>query len=218
MNLGIYFDEIHSFHDLDMYLSKVEISPAKPKTTYIDIPGADGSIDQTEVHGEVKFYDRDAKFTFTMNPAGDLSDEAWEEKKTEFSNAISGKRCKITLDKDSDYYYTGRCTVNEFLSDRRIRQIVVTAKLEPYKMKHHETVLIYELSETPKTIYIPNARKSVLPIIECTGDCKIGFGNYTIDLNAGVHQYVEINFVFGVNTLSISGTGTITFRFREGDL
>ena len=42
---GIYFDNIHSFYDLNLVLSKVEISPAKPKTSYVDIPGGNGSID-----------------------------------------------------------------------------------------------------------------------------------------------------------------------------
>ena len=52
---GISFDNIHSFYDLNLILSGVEITPAKPKTNYVDIVGGDGSIDMTEAHGDVKF-------------------------------------------------------------------------------------------------------------------------------------------------------------------
>lgn len=136
---GITFGEIHSYRDLNLILSKVEIAPAKPKTNYIDIPGGDGSVDLTEAHGEVKYYDRECKFTFSMNPSGDLSEAAWEAKKTEVSNALNGNKFKITLDKDAEFYYLGRCEVNEYLSNKRLRQIVVAATVEPYKYKQEET-------------------------------------------------------------------------------
>ena len=81
---GISFGNIHSYYDLNLILSKAEIPPAEPKENYIDLPGGNGSLDLTEVHGEVKFKDREGcKFTFTMNPSSDLSDAAYEEKKTE---------------------------------------------------------------------------------------------------------------------------------------
>ena len=70
---GILFGNIHSFYDLNLILSAVDIEPAKPKTTYVDVPGGDGSLDLTEALGEVKYYDRTHKFTLTMNPASDLS-------------------------------------------------------------------------------------------------------------------------------------------------
>ena len=78
---GISFGGIHSFYDLNLILSGSEIPPAKPKTTYVDIPGGDGSVDLTEANGEVKYYDRDCKFIFTMNPSDDLSDRAFEQRK-----------------------------------------------------------------------------------------------------------------------------------------
>lgn len=214
---GISFDNIHSFHDLNLVLSGCEIPPASPKTNYIDIPGADGSVDLTEAHGEVRFNDRECKFTFTMKP-DDVTD--WEEKKTEIGNLLNGKKAKITLDKDSDFYYSGRCTVNSFLSDKKIRQIVVTARVSPYKLKHIETVLEYPLSKKAQTITIQNLRKTVAPYIETTNDnTTVIFGNSKFVLEkAGAYPPSDILLVMGDNKLTISGTGTITFRFQEGAL
>lgn len=133
---GISFGNIHSFRDLDLILSDAVIPPASPKTNYVDIPGADGSADLSEAHGEMKYSDRTgAKFTFYMNPAGDLSEEAWEAKKKEISNRLNGLRCNISLDADPGYYWQGRCTVSDHSSNKKLRKFVVGARLAPYKLK-----------------------------------------------------------------------------------
>lgn len=215
---GILFDDIHSFHDLNLVLSGCEIPPAKPKTNYVEIPGADGSVDLTEAIGEVKYNDRDGcKFTFTMLPNDAMT---WEEKKSEVSNLLNGKKVKITLDKDDEFYYTGRCTVDSFLSDKKIRQIVVTARVSPYKLKQAETVLEYQLSETAQTIVLQNSRKSVSPYIETSDDnVTVIFGLTTFTFEkAGQYSIPEILLVMGDNVLTAAGSGTITFRYREGDL
>ena len=54
---GIYFDDLHSFHDLNLILAPFVPTPAEPKEKYIDITGGDGSLDMTEALGEVKFKD-----------------------------------------------------------------------------------------------------------------------------------------------------------------
>lgn len=215
---GVLFNDIHSFFDLDLILSSVEISPATPKETYIDIPGADGSLDLTEAHGEVKYADRTVKMVFTMNPGSDLSESAWEAKKTEVSNALNGTACHITFDKDPDYYWQGRCRLDSYTTNKRLRQFVVVATVRPYKWKQQETVASYNLYSTAQTVKIKNARKSVCPVIECSDSVKIVFNGSTFNYSAGTHKNLDIRFVEGNNQLTISGTGTVTFTYREGDL
>lgn len=217
---GISFDDIHSYYDLNLILSGLEIPPALPKTNYIEIEGADGSLDLTEVHGEVKFSDRECRFTFTLDPnTCDLSDEGFEYKKTQVSTMLSGKVFKIVLDRDAQYYYQGRCTVNEFLSDKRIRQIVVSAKVHPYKFKNEETVVKHELTSELQTLKLSNGRKYVVPEIICSNDnTTVVFGTSTYTFNAGTHKNLGIQLVEGENIVEVKGTGTIEFRYREGDL
>lgn len=213
---GIYFDDVHSYDDLFLVLSEKDIPPAAPKTTYIDIPGADGSLDLTEAHGEVKYKDRDCKFVFTMHPS-DKTD--FEEKKTEISNLLNGRICKITLDTDADYYYHGRCTVSDYLQDKNLKQFVITAKVNPYKQKQDVTAVTVALSETAKTVHLSNGRRFVVPFIECTNNnTVVVFGNTTFNLNAGTHKLLDIRLKDGINAVTVSGTGTVTFRYQEGEL
>lgn len=213
---GISFGSTHSYFDLNLILSAVDIPPAQPKTTFIDVPGADGSVDLTEAHGEVKYSDRECSFTFTMLPT---DSSTWEEKKTEVSNLLNGRVFNITLDKDDEYYYSGRCQVKGYEVDKKIRQIVVSAKVKPYKFKQNVTVMKVALASTPKSVILMNGRKRVSPSIQCTNDdTVIVFGDATFNLSAGTHKVLDIQLVEGNNTLTVSGTGSVTFTYQEGDL
>ena len=84
---GIYFDDIHSYFDLNLILAPFVPTPAEPKTNYIDITGGDGSLDLTEGLGEVKYKDRNFTFTFTINPSEKMT---FDEKVSQVSNALDG--------------------------------------------------------------------------------------------------------------------------------
>lgn len=216
---GVLFNEIHSYRDLNLILSRVEVAPAAPKTNYVDIPGADGSIDLSEALGEVKFCDRRIKLTFTMNPGGDLSEAAWEAKKTQVSNCLNGLPCKIILDKDPGYYWQGRATVDEYQSTKRLRQFVVSAVVRPYKLKKEVTVVSTAISSTGKAVTLKNSRRPVSPTVSCTNDnTKVIFGGNTFTFGKGDHKDLEIRLKEGDNQVTVSGSGTVTFTYQEADL
>lgn len=216
---GVFFNEIHSYRDLNLILSACEVSPASPKTNYVNIPGADGSLDLSEALGEVKFADRTLTFTFTMHPGGDLSEAAWEAKKTQVSNRINGLACKITLDKDPGYYWNGRASVDEYKSNRRVRQIVVSAVVRPYKLKQEVTVVSTAISSTGKALTLKNSRRPVCPTVSCTNDnTKVVFGGSTYTFSKGDHKDLGIRLKEGDNQITVSGSGTVTFTYQEADL
>ena len=204
---GVSFGDLHSFYDLDLILADVSIPPASPKTTYVEIPGADGSVDLTEAHGEVKYSDRTgAKFTFYMNPAGDLSEFAWEEKKKQISNLLNGLRCNITVDKDPDYYWQGRCTVNEHSCNKKLRKFVVGARLAPYKLKTNVT-----------SVFVPFCGKNLLRIPKSKTTISQGVTWATTDdgritANGTPTAYSALA-IYGYNDGFILGKGTYALSF-----
>ena len=215
-SLGVYFGTIHSFYDLNLFLNPFTPTPATPKTTYVELAGGDGSLDLTEALGEVKFNDREFPFTFTVNPDDRLT---FDEKVTQVSNALNGQRCKITLDRDADYYWDGRLSVNEYLQDKNLKQIVIVATVKPYKLKQNKTVATFTLSETEQIVSLQNERKSVVPEITCSDDnTEITFGDSVHVVNAGTHKILDIRFTAGSNILKLSGSGTVTIAYQEGAL
>lgn len=214
---GITFGDIHTYDDLNLILSICpDMPPAKAKTTYIDIPGADGSLDLSEVHGEMKYSDRENTYTFTMHPQDTMT---WEEKMQEVSNLLNGIRTRMTLDKDEDYFWDVRVTLDEFKSEKRLHQIVVAVKAFPYKFKQDITKRVVQLSAEPKAVNLMNGRKSVCPVIECTDDnTVVTYGTATFNLSAGTHEILDIQLKQGMNKVTVSGAGTVTFTYQEGEL
>ena len=57
---GVYFDDIHSYRDLNLILSPFTPTPAVPQTNLLQVPGRDGLLDLTEANGAV--FDVDNRF------------------------------------------------------------------------------------------------------------------------------------------------------------
>lgn len=210
---GIWFGNIHSFDDLNLVLSKVEIPPATAKTIFVDIPGGDGSADLTEALGEVRFEDRECEFTFTVFPTDDF-----EKKKRQISNLLNGKRFKIKVDKDPGYYWDGRCTINEYASDKNIHQIVVGANVAPYKLKNSKT-----------SVFVPFCGKNLLDVSEANqlaqlhgsveyipnGVRKSGtyFVGYPVAVNPNTTYFFSVN----VKCITIASTASAGGRIAVFD-
>ena len=187
---GVLFGNIHSYHDLNLILAPFTPTPAKPKTDYIDIPGGDGSIDATEANGRVVFDDREFTLLFTVSPKDKMT---FDEKVSQVSNALNGLKCKITFDRDSEFYWDGRCVVDSFAQDRRLKQITIKLRVRPYKYKRWMTVHSFALTEAEKIITLTNGKKPIVPEITCTNDgVKVVFGDGTYTLSAGTHKYLDI--------------------------
>lgn len=213
MMKGISFDEIHSYDDLNLVLSSVNIPPATPKENFIDIPGGDGSVDLTEALGEVKFNDRAGTFTFTVLPQDDF-----EEKKRQVSNLLNGRRFnRIIVDKDPNFFWTGRCKVNDYASDKNIHQIVVGAVLAPYKLKTKQTDVVASAGNGTAVV-LRNGRKSAVPTITCTKEATVVFEGNTYRVNAGTHTLLNIVLKQGDNRVTVTSGEAVKFTYQEGDL
>ena len=212
---GVYFGNIHSFYDLNLILAPFTPAPAEPKVNFLEIPGRDGLLDLTEANGEVKFNSREFVFSFTVASEDTLT---FDERLSAVSNALNGLRCKITLDRDPDHYWQGRCVLSEYDQDKNIGQIEVTATVDPYKLKQNATVVSVALSTEEKTVVLANSRMTVVPVIKCTGACTVTFGDAVYTLEAGTHKIPAIRFVEGENVLKLSGDGEITLTYQEGAL
>ena len=159
---GVHFGDTHSFRDLNLVLAPFDYTPAVPKTKFIEIPGGDGTIDATEADGTIHYYDREFEFIFSVMPGDKLT---FEERQTVVARALNGKRFEIVLDKDPEYFWRGRVWIDEYASNKRLRQIVVVARVSPYKVRKQITTI--ELQDAKGTLVsIRNdGSKTILPKI-----------------------------------------------------
>ena len=211
---GVTFGNYHSFNAWGLILGSKELKAPEPKVQQIEIEGGDGVLDFTEFFGEVKYNNRLLSFTFSkMNivPDGFLALYSVVQ------NAIHGKKMQVILDDDPAFFYSGRVTVNEWKSNKNLGEIVIEVDAEPYKMKVVETVISKAVSGSA-SIVLANSRKRVVPVITTTAEMTISFGTYSGTFSAGTFTIPELELYEGENTVTVTGTGNISFRYREGGL
>jgi phage-related protein len=129
---GVTFGNKHSYRAWNLLLkSKPVISPPKPKTKLIQVPGTNTVIDLTEslTGGEVKYEPRIIRCEFYV--VGGRS--KWSAVYSAVLNEIHGKKMKIIMDDDPNYYYLGRVTIDDIYSNESAASIVISAEVEPYK-------------------------------------------------------------------------------------
>lgn len=129
---GVSFGNKHSYRTWKLLLaSHPVISPPTPKTKLVEVPGTNTVIDLTEslTGGEVKYEPRKIKCVFYVI-GGRLK---WPAVYSAVLNEVHGKRMKITMDDDPNFYYEGRVAVDQWESSEASATIVITAEVEPYK-------------------------------------------------------------------------------------
>lgn len=217
MARGTNFGGVHSSYDLHLIQQKVEVDPAEPKLNLIEIPGADGAVDMTEQPaGRVTYKTRKITWTFALYPG-----ENWDAKHRQVNNALNGLRCDITLDSDPAYYYRGRLAVKKHNVDGTLRQIVVEAVCQPYKLRQLLTTATQGMASTYKTLMLLNDRKPVVPTITLTAPATIRWKGQTFSLNTGEHKLLAIELQEGENLLEVmapGGAGRCTITYQEGAL
>lgn len=217
MARGTDFGGIHSSHHLNLIQQKVEVDPAEPKLNLIEIPGADGAVDFSEQPGgRVTYNTRKITWTFALYPG-----ENWDDKHRQVNNALNGRRCPITLDTDPEYYYLGRLSVSKHNVEGLLRQIIVEAICQPYKLRQLPSSKTLALTTSYKTLLLLNERKPVIPTITLTAPATLRWKGQTINLNAGEHKILDIELQAGENLLEAkvtSGTGSLTVTYQEGSL
>jgi hypothetical protein len=60
--------------------------------------------------------------------------------------------------------------------------------------------------------------KTVCPVIIVTGTVSITDNGVTTELPEGSYKITDIRLKTGANVISVAGTGTVTFTYREATL
>lgn len=214
LNDVIFNNEKSSFYDWNIVLTKAEIPLPTPKTSIVDIKGADGVLDLSEVlTGDIQYNNRTIKLTFAM-----MDDTDFYDLISNISNYLHGQKIKFTLNNDEDYYYIGRATINQWECVKRKGTIVISVDCEPYKYAVIETIKKVQVSNQTKTVTLSNSRKRVCPMLNVTGTITLTISGVQYELAEGEQQLINFRLVEGNNTIKVSGNGTLTISYRQGAL
>ena len=215
------------------------------KTSFVDIPGGDGSLDlTTALTGRPVYGNRQGSFEFlVMNDYG-----YWADRYSEIAGYLHGQNFRAILDDDPEYYYEGRFSVNQWKSDPHWSLITINYNVGPYKksllsigerwlwdpfdfetgvIKVYKNIVVNGENDddgTYTTTYIGDSFE-ISPIITCSKvnndtpfRMTMTFKGQTFTLNPGTNVLDTITFDEGDNELTFVGKGRVSIENVGGRL
>lgn len=183
----------------------------------IVVPGRNTPIRYTEALGRVSFEPRSFQMIFTMHGSRDK----YNVMVSETSNMFNGVLSEVITSEEPTLYMVGTLKVVPSY-DPMTKKGTVEISCEDgdsYRYYVKETVVSYTGGGK---VALENDYMPVVPTVTVTAETtlswKVGFDSFNKTVNKGTWTFPEMELGRGENTLTISGTGTTTFRYREGCL
>lgn len=227
----VTFGTKNSYDDFGLILTDKDIGFPEPKLEEVDVIGADGVIDLSEVlNDDIKYKTRKLQFTFTVLKGS----KYWASTVADVANYLHGKKLRIQMDFDPAYYYTGRCKINSFKTSKRLCTITIDAECEPYRLDingngekwlwdtfsfQNGFIRVNAVTVNGSLrVNLQNQRKIVSPTFTCSKAMTVTFDGVTYNLPKGKTQVLGIRLQYGTNYVTFKGNGTVKIEYQGGAL
>jgi hypothetical protein len=227
----VTFGTKNSYDDFGLILTDKDIGFPEPKLEEVDVIGADGVIDLSEVlNDDIKYKTRKLQFTFTVLKGN----KYWASTVADVANYLHGKKLRIQMDFDPAYYYTGRCKINSFKTSKRLCIITIDAECEPYRLDingngekwlwdtfsfQNGFIRVNAVTVNGSLqVNLQNQRKIVSPTFTCSTAMTVTFDGVTYNLPKGKTQVLGIRLQYGTNYVTFKGNGTVKIEYQGGAL
>lgn len=227
----VTFGTKNSYDDFGLILTDKDIGFPEPKLEEVDVIGADGVIDLSEVlNDDIKYKTRKLQFTFTVLKGN----KYWASTVADVANYLHGKKLRIQMDFDPAYYYTGRCKINSFKTSKRLCTITIDAECEPYRLDingngekwlwdtfsfQNGFIRVNAVTVNGSLqVNLQNQRKIVSPTFTCSTAMTVTFDGVTYNLSKGKTQVLGIRLQYGTNYVTFRGNGTVKIEYQGGAL
>lgn len=217
---------------------RLYIDPPEVKMNMIDIPGGDGYLDATEApDGRVHYGMRTASWEFHVQRE---YRSFYHYLFSSIMNYCHGQNMRIILDDDPQYFYIGRISVNQFLSEEIDATIVLDVTAQPYKYEialsteewlwdpfNFETDYVRGYGgltvDGERTLEIPGSKKPIAATFTVTLEdpekpITLIYRGAAYRLDQGTYKMTNVVIFYGINTLVFQGHGTVSVEFRGASL
>lgn len=238
---SIKFSDPDGSNEIDTYEnwrivpeSRPLISPPEVKTEYVEVPGADGALDYTEALSGIKYKNREGNWSFyVLNELSGLGGSfmKWNELYSLVMKTVHGKRKRIWLESDPDYYYTGRIFVDQWSSNKDYSKITLKYIIDPWKYPVATTATydwlwnelfgntIYYgtfdvVSQKHRNLINPT-NEPITPAFYCTSSMTVTFNANDYILQSGTSS-ANFTLAPGDNFMVFKGNGRVTVDYSTG--
>lgn len=212
---SITFGDKNTYDDWHIIAEeRPHVEPPEPVYIFDEVPGRNGSLDLTEsLTGLVNYNDRTGSFDFIVeNGFGN-----WIDRYSEIMRYLQGKRMKMTLEDDPDFYYIGRYYVSGWETGQNWSNITIDYQVEPFKYSHDEIVKTFSISGLSTTIRLRDIEQLTVPTIISTINTTATFDGriHSIRMDREVADFGVWPDANGNVDITFTGTGSVTIKYRR---
>lgn len=209
--IKVTFDHVDVFQNKRIVLEEFFIGMPEPKIIKVSIPGRDGDIDMSHaLTGFMNYHNREITMQFGLIG----TDAECEDRKRYLLANVMGKEVKIRFS-HLQGYFLGVCKSSTLSRQKRHYTMELTFDCQPFRFDETETTYTLSLTSSEQNLNCFNNGERIVPTIITTGQTNFRFQNKNYFLERGTHR-LSLVLSKGNNVMSVSGTGTITVKFRKG--
>lgn len=213
---SLCFGKYNTWNNWGLITTALVIEPPELKTNYIDLGGVSGTIDLTEALSEQPVYkDRRLKATFWTRQG---TRQEREQLLQGVLRAIHGRKLKITVPDTPGSYFFGRVAVKEVTRHERHLQFSIEAICDPWRYDNNFSKHSYTVDGTQEIKLYNHGVAVLCPDITVTGTVTFTCNGVTTTASDGTYKIATFKLFEGENIIGLSGSGTLTLRYREATL
>ena len=210
-------------HQMDtefgFYLPEYDDASPEVQSNFVEILGMSGSLDLSEQDGVVYFNDVEEELVFekvtSETTQADIKSTA-----RQLNNALLAEVGNVIFDDDPTFYRYGRVMSTRVECVENGKLIAtIGLRLKPYRYKVNMTTVTKSVSGST-TVVLSNLYMPVAPTVTTDSEMTLTYTirgvQSTVTVNAGSHIIDTLILYEGNTTISVSGSGIITFSYREG--
>ena len=189
----------------------------RSQTNTIVVPGRNSPIRYTEALGRVSYQPR--SFEIVLSMLGTRT--RFNAMVSTVVNQYAGQLTKVICSEEPGLYAIGTLEMAPAYDPLTGKgQLTISCSDgDAYRYHVEETVVTVTGGGT---VYLDNDYMPVVPVITATAETALGWqvGTDTFQktVSSGTWEFPEMELQAGRNTISVTGSGTVTFRYREGCL
>ena len=196
---------------------EIDFPTPQSQTNTVVVPGRNAPIRFTEALGRVSYQPR--SFSITLSMLG--SREKFNQRKDILANLYAGQLCQVILSEEPDLYAIGTLELEPVYDPLTGKGQMVLSCSDGDSYRYHTEETVVTITGGGTAI-LNNDYMPVVPTSTTTAETalswNVGSDTFRKSVSAGMWTFPELELQEGQNSVSITGEGTTTFRYREGRL
>lgn len=206
-----------SMASLGWLRESVNFPTPQSQTDTLVVPGRNSPIRYTQALGRVSYQPR--SFEILLSMLG--SRAAFNEKVSEVATRFAGQLVPVICSEEPGLYALGTLELAPTYEPLTGKGQLTLSCSDGDSYRYHvqETVVTVTGGGT---VILDNDYMPVVPVVTVTAETALSWqvdgDTFQKSVSAGTWEFPELELQAGRNTLAVVGTGTVTFRYREGRL